>query len=191
MLDEPVLVLNRSWLPLQVANVRRIMRLLYRHHAYVVCPRSFRTFDFESWKSQSDELDGPFLHTPTFRIGVPEVVVLRKFNRTIRRHIRFSRKNIILRDQWTCQYCGRQFPERELTMEHVQPVSKGGPNTWENVVLACAQCNRHKANRTPAEAGMHLLREPRKPKVEFVTHPRLSTVRETWQPFLTQAAPAL
>ncbi|MFW5856684.1 MAG: HNH endonuclease [Planctomycetota bacterium] len=184
MLNDPVLVLNRSWMPLQVANVRRVMTLLFRNHAHVVCPQTFRTFDFDTWIVEGNAASERFLHTPRFRVGVPEVVVLRNFNRVVRRRIHFSRRNILDRDNHTCQYCGRRLPERELTLEHIEPVSKGGPTTWENVVLACRQCNRRKANRTPEEAGMPLLRPPRAPDQLYSTRPRIGTVRENWVPFL-------
>jgi 5-methylcytosine-specific restriction endonuclease McrA len=190
MLDEPVLVLNRSWVPLQVANVRRIMRLLFCDRAMVVCPDTFRIFDFDGWVSASLEGDERCLHTPNFQVRVPEVAVLASFNRTVRRRIRFNRRNVMERDDQTCQYCGVRLPERELTLEHIYPSSKGGPNTWENVVIACRQCNRRKGNRTPAEAGMALLRQPAAPKKLYSTMPRLGRLRPAWRPFLGNLQPA-
>src|SRR5438132_6759835 len=72
-----------------------------------------------------------------------------------------SRKNILLRDHSTCQYCGRQFTPSELTLDHVLPRSRGGESTWDNLVACCKRCNHQKGNRTPEEARMHLIRRPR------------------------------
>ncbi len=185
MLDEPVLILNRSWIPLQIADVRRGIVLLYKGVAEVVCPRTFRTYDFARWVSASTGDDTPYLQTPRFRLPVPEVLVLARFNRIVRRPIRFSRRNVLVRDNWTCQYCGRRFPERELTLEHVRPISRGGTNSWRNVVVACTACNKRKADRTPSQAGMRLLRTPREPRRLYTTRPQLRRVRATWEPFLT------
>ena len=94
---------------------------------------------------------------------MPEVILLRTFNGFFRHEVRFSRRNIFERDKQTCQYCGKYFGKPDLTLDHVIPRSKGGRDTWENLVLACVRCNVRKANRTPEEAGMPLLRRPAKP----------------------------
>ena len=86
-----------------------------------------------------------------------------------KKEVRFTRHNIFERDQNTCQYCGNTFDRSELNLDHVVPRDQGGPTTWENIVCSCIECNTHKANRTPAEAGMRLIRKPKRPK---------------WRPFL-------
>jgi 5-methylcytosine-specific restriction endonuclease McrA len=188
MLDSPVLVLNRSWLPLQVANVRRTVTLLFKGHAEVVCPETFRTFGFEQWKSYSARAGGRFLHTPRYRIAVPEVMVLRNFNDVVRRRIRFNRRNIFQRDRNTCQYCGKVLPAKDLTLEHIRPVSKGGESSWENVVLACVPCNKRKRDLSLEQAGMRLLRAPGRPRNPVRVLPEIPRPRESWQPFLGRAA---
>lgn len=82
----------------------------------------------------------------------------------------FCRENIFLRDDFTCQYCGQRFPFSELTLDHVFPKSRLGPEIWENMVTCCKECNQYKADRTPKEAGMKLLRRPIRPDdyVDFV-----------------------
>jgi 5-methylcytosine-specific restriction endonuclease McrA len=74
--------------------------------------------------------------------------------------VRFSRENVYIRDDFTCQYCGDRFSPKHLTLDHVVPVSKAGPKSWTNVVAACRQCNQRKANRTPETARMPLLKPP-------------------------------
>jgi 5-methylcytosine-specific restriction endonuclease McrA len=95
---------------------------------------------------------------------MPAVVrVLRRFRRD-RQAIKFSRLNIYARDAFTCQYCGERLPTEDLTFDHVTPRARGGRTTWENIVTCCVPCNSSKANRTPAEAGLQLLRKPTKPR---------------------------
>jgi 5-methylcytosine-specific restriction endonuclease McrA len=74
--------------------------------------------------------------------------------------VRFCRENVYIRDNFTCQYCGKPHPTKVLTLDHVVPASKQGPKNWTNVVTACRDCNQRKANRTPQTANMPLLREP-------------------------------
>ena len=76
----------------------------------------------------------------------------------------FSKENIFTRDDYTCQYCGRKFSAKELTLDHVYPKSRLGPDIWENIVTCCKDCNQYKADKTPKEAGMKLMKRPSRPK---------------------------
>jgi len=96
-------------------------------------------------------------------VRVPAVVRLRKAFPRRARPVKFSRVNIYARDGYRCQYCGATCTVSELTYDHVIPRSRGGRTTWENIVSACYACNRRKANRTPAEAGMALRKRPVRP----------------------------
>lgn len=80
-----------------------------------------------------------------------------------RTRVRFNRHNVWLRDQGRCQYCGKQMSKSEYTYDHVIPQSRGGLTRWENIVACCLPCNHQKANRTPGEAGMTLIRPPEVP----------------------------
>ncbi len=104
----------------------------------------------------------------TFR--VPAVIRLLKFIRQMyRREAPFSRKNVLVRDVYVCQYCGVEHPPSELTLDHVIPKVQSGTNDWNNVVTCCRNCNTHKGGRTPRQAGMSLVRKPFKPtKMEFI-----------------------
>ncbi|MEP5153963.1 HNH endonuclease [Planktotalea sp.] len=101
------------------------------------------------------------VHSATREFEVPAVVCLRQYHK--RRNAPFTRYNLFLRDGFCCQYCGVKKSARDLTFDHVMPRSRNGPATFENIVAACQTCNVRKANRTPREAGMKLLREPREP----------------------------
>jgi len=165
MLNGHVLVLNRSWVAIHVTPVKRAICLLYQGTARAVHPEDFSVYDFDDWCSLHTV--GSTLRrsiaTPHFTIRIPEIIQLRQFNGFVNRQVSFSRRNIFHRDQFRCQYCGRHLPKAALTIDHVLPQSRGGQDTWENLVLACKTCNVKKRNRTPEEANMPLLRRPARP----------------------------
>ncbi len=138
---------------------------------------------FEEWIESGFETDRRII-TPNRSIPAPEVVVIKKYGERPPRRVVFNRPNLARRDDFTCQYCGALMPERELTVEHVLPRSRGGPTTWENCVSACEECNARKADRTPNEAGMKLRSKPIRPS----WRPRLmlprGESRPSWKPFL-------
>jgi len=182
VLNSKVLVLNRSYLPVHVTSVRRALSLLYQDVAHAI-DHEYRTFDFQSWAALApiDEVVG--LVSRAMR--VPRVIVLRAYDRLPRRHVRFSRYNVFVRDHNRCQYCARQLPRAELNLDHVLPRSRGGGSIWENVVCSCHRCNRLKGGRTPIEAGMRLLREPFRPQwTPFMAEAFRQRRHEAWGPFL-------
>ena len=116
---------------------------------------------------------------------MPAVVrVLRRFRRD-RVVIKFSRINIYTRDRFTCQYCGVRFLAEDLTFDHVVPRAAGGRTSWDNIVTACVPCNSSKANRTPREARMALLRRPAKPRFLPIVTVRMDgrEVPNEWRPY--------
>jgi 5-methylcytosine-specific restriction endonuclease McrA len=145
---EHTLVLNSSYEPLKVVTWQRAMTLWAQNKAEIVAE-----YDKE-------------VRSVTFSFKLPSVVRLLRFvkSRTSRSHVPFTRFNIYQRDHYTCQYCGQQLKAEELTFDHVIPASQGGTRTWTNIATACYPCNRRKGARTPEEAGMRLLRLPRKPE---------------------------
>ena len=102
------------------------------------------------------------VRSPSFEFRLPSVIALRNYAPPARRPA-FTRFNVFLRDRFTCQYCGHGFATHNLTFDHVVPRSRGGKTEWLNVVSACSGCNLRKANRTPLEAGMPLIRLPFRP----------------------------
>lgn len=169
MLNTHVLVLNKSWVAVNVATAKRALVLLYQGQARVVHPADYAIYDFEDWcdLSQLDIVTGNgnprVIHTPSLKIVLPEIIILSMFNGFIRREVQFSRRNIFIRDKHQCQYCGKRFNKNELSLDHVIPRSRGGGETWDNLVSACLRCNVKKGNRTPEEANMHLIHKPKKP----------------------------
>jgi 5-methylcytosine-specific restriction endonuclease McrA len=187
-LQENVLVLNRLWQAINVCTVERAFALLCTGHAEVVTESAgeFRTFDFHEWREFSQGHHGEdVVHTVSFKIRIPRVILLLFFDRLPHKEVKFTRHNIFERDHNTCQYCGKHFDRKDLNLDHVVPRDRGGTTTWENIVCACIPCNTRKANRTPAEARMHLIRKPKRPKWRpFVNVTVAAHGHESWRHFL-------
>lgn len=185
VLNTKVLVLNRSFLPIHITSVRRAFSLLYQDIAHAVSEQ-YQTFDFASWSELSVSLHDDSVGMVDRVIRVPRVILLVAYDRVPKRQVRFSRFNIYSRDRNTCQYCARQFPRAELNIDHVIPRSRGGTSTWENVVCSCLACNRKKGGRTPEEAGMKLLRRPRRPQwTPFMIETFSMRRYREWLPYLS------
>ncbi len=183
MLSTSVLVLNRNYLPIDITSVKRAFIMLYQEIAKVV-DEQYRTFDFPSWSALSVETHHESIGMVDRMVRVPRVILLTAFDRMPRKTVRFSRLNIFLRDNNTCQYCRKQFHRSELNLDHVIPRSRGGMSSWENVVCSCFDCNRKKGGKMPVEAGMALKKKPVRPHWNFfldVHHPRAR--HEAWKPF--------
>src|SRR6185436_12041654 len=167
-LNHQVLVLNRLWQAVNICTARRALTLLFEGHAHVVFSDpagAFQTFNFSEWQDFSQQEPHPeSVHTVSFKIRLPRVIMLVMFDRLPKKEVKFTRLNIFERDKNTCQYCGCVFDRRDLNLDHVIPRDRGGPTSWENIVCSCIPCNTRKANQTPQEAGMHLIRKPKRPK---------------------------
>ncbi|MFM7159864.1 MAG: HNH endonuclease [Planctomycetaceae bacterium] len=186
MLTRPTLVLNRNWQPVGVATVARALTLVVADRARVVDPGSFQQYTWSDWAKLIPQEDELFLQAVTFRVRMPEIITLSGYDRVPRNAVAFSRRNLYARDHATCQYCGAQPGTANLTIDHVQPRSRGGTSTWENCVLACLPCNLRKANRTPSEARMPLRKAPVKPAWQPMYAHRSVRV-ESWSKFLSEA----
>ncbi len=164
-LSERVLVLNQSYEPISVCGVQKAIILIFLSKAEIVVEDHDR-------KIRSVRSMWPF----------PSVIRLHAYIRLPYIKIELSRKNILRRDGHRCTYCGSTAPP--LTIDHVYPRSRGGQDTWENLVCACVRCNNRKGNRTPEEAGLTMHQPPRKPShVMFIQHIE-GSVKEQWKPFL-------
>ncbi len=191
-LSQQVLVLNRLWQAVNVCSVKRALSLLFQGHAQVVLSTSdgaFQTFTFNEWQDFSRQEPHPeCIRTISLRIRIPRVIMLVIFDRQPRKEVKFTRHNIFERDRNTCLYCGGTFDRTELNLDHVVPRDQGGPTSWENIVCSCIACNTRKANRTPQEAGMRLIRKPRRPKWRPFIQINLSLhYHDSWKHFIDLA----
>ena len=190
-----VLAVNRLYLAIHVITVRRAFALLWKGMAEVINIEdgAYMAYDFDAWRETSElrsELDEMGENTDwilavNFPIQVPRIVRLLHYDRIPRETVKFSRKNVFLRDENRCQYCRRQFNMQQLSLDHVLPRSRGGDTSWENVVTACLRCNVRKGGRTPLEAGMSLGCRPAKPKRNPALAHQLSFHKyESWRSFI-------
>jgi 5-methylcytosine-specific restriction endonuclease McrA len=187
VLDSNVLVLNRLFQAIQVTSVRKAFCLLYKGEVKVVEP-DYTTYTWENWCDIPVQPQDEVIHTPRARIKVPRVILLLHYDELPPHEVRFTRKNIYFRDRSRCQYCGRRAATKDLNLDHVIPLSRGGRSTWENVVCCCIECNARKGNRLPAEVGMKLVKEPRKPRWHPLVKLSFNGGRyEEWRNFLDLA----
>jgi len=185
------LVLNRLWQAVNVIGVERAFSLLALDHAQVIYAEdgSFRVFDSSAWFEHSKDVDSiagaRVVRTVNQSVIVPSVLLLKGFDRILLQEMKFNRQNLLERDDYRCQYCGKNLPTKELNMDHVVPRDRGGGTSWENVVISCIRCNSKKSNRLPKEAGMRLLKEPKRPpRRPFVSSLYGKPVEKSWEYFL-------
>jgi 5-methylcytosine-specific restriction endonuclease McrA len=183
MLSSSVLVLNRSYIPINITTVRRALVLMYQGMARAV-DKQYETFDFATWAELSECSGDERVHLIDKAIGVPRVILLAAYNHVPKRYVRFSRYNIYLRDRNTCQYCGQNFARTELNLDHVTPRRLGGKTNWSNVVTSCLLCNNRKGGHLLHEVGMKLIQKPVHPKwTPFLDFTFKKNIHEAWRPF--------
>ena len=153
-----VLLLNADYTPLNSISWKRALCLMVKGKVDVV--------------RATDRRIGPF--------SLPQVLrLLQKVESIYRRKTPWSKRNVLWRDRYTCQYCGLRADSGSLTIDHIVPRSRGGQNTWSNTVAACFACNNRKGDRTPAEAKLRLRSQPRQPTFYELMLRRLGTSEAT------------
>jgi 5-methylcytosine-specific restriction endonuclease McrA len=164
-----VLVLNASYEPINVCTVRRAAVLVLKSRAEVL-----------------EKGDGA-LHSERLELDRPCVIRLIRYVRIPRdvHRRKITRKAVLARDAYTCQYCGHETPG--LTVDHVIPRSRGGESVWENIVASCAPCNRRKGNRMPREARMHPAKRPKAPGPTVFIRIAAPRIPLAWEPYLVTA----
>ena len=188
---------------LRVISVRRAFTLLFKSDAYrhpvaeVVSVEEgcYVSYTFADWtelsalQQHAASANGhDWVRTVRFDLMVPRIVRVLTFSRLLRQKVKFARRNVFARDGNICQYCGRRFGTSELSLDHVVPRAQGGDSSWENVVCCCVRCNVRKGGRTPAEAHMHLIRDPIRPRRSPALSVKLSEHRyRCWKRFLDVA----
>ncbi len=154
-----VLLLNASYEPLAIIPQRRALSLMLRERVDAATDEMLR------------------LAGVTDSLEIPTVVRLRRYIRVPQRGVGWTRRGVLMRDNYRCIYCqisageqqrGKAIRRNDFTIDHLIPRSRGGKNTWSNTACACSACNQRKGNRTPHEAAMSLLWEPKMPRVDYV-----------------------
>jgi 5-methylcytosine-specific restriction endonuclease McrA len=150
---------------MSVVNVRKAVGLLFLGKAEMIAAN-----------------DGRVLRSVSSAMPLPSIVRLSSYVKVPFKRIILSRKNILRRDSHRCQYCGRG--DLPLTVDHVIPISRGGEDTWENLVCACVSCNNRKSDRTPDEARMPLRVSPMRPNHVTFIRQFVGALDERWKPYL-------
>lgn len=196
VLDEKVLVLNRMYAAVRVVSARRAFTMLCKQAAEVIAfdDGKYLNYDFESWaevselRKQFEREQHDWVRTARIEIAVPKIIRLLGYDRFPKQMVKLNRRNLYARDNNRCQYCGKHFATKELTLDHVIPRVQGGEHTWENLVCACVKCNARKGGRTPQQAHMHLVRQPVRPKRNPSIMLRLGSAKyQSWKAFLDDA----
>ena len=164
ILNRRVLVLNQGYEPLMVIGAKRAIILLLNE----------KVDSLENYREK--------IHSAYISLPLPSVIKLKHYARIRRKEIVLSRKNILKRDNHTCQYCGvRSVP---MTIDHVVSRKKGGEETWDNLVAACVPCNTRKGNHSPREVQMVLVKTPRKPTMILHLQKFVKQFQSSWRPYL-------
>jgi 5-methylcytosine-specific restriction endonuclease McrA len=181
------LVLNKYHQPINIVGWKEAVIMLYKEHAETVVEwdKSDETYKMLEYDKSVANEDRSYVYKIPVIVRLVDNKVLPK-----RKKLRFNRVNLFYRDDFTCQYCGTKFDHghsKGLEIEHVFPESRGGLSTFENCVAACRDCNSNKADRTPEEAGMRLLRKPEAPNPVLLMYTKMSRkqgIHESWSRYL-------
>lgn len=168
-MSDHTLVLNKNWTAITVTSAFGALVSMCRERSHAMCPETYEIYDIHKWIDKSigtHDHNNPqkYIQTVNYGIEKPEIIIMKEYGGVPFQQVNFTRRNLYKRDQYLCQYCSRAFITSDLTIDHVIPTSRGGPHTWENCVTACKSCNTFKANKTPQECNMELIKQPRMPK---------------------------
>ena len=191
LLNESVLILNKHFLGIQVTSVQSAVCALVTGKARVI-DQNYTQYNLQRWIDFT--IENPheigyagLIRSPSVILYAPQVIIepTCEFNSPLIKNIRYSRGNILRRDNYTCQYCNKQFAKDALTMDHIIPKSRGGPGSWTNITTACKKCNSKKKDKLLSELGWTLHSTPIKPQWKsHIGAPFNATKRTYWEVFL-------
>lgn len=191
--DKKVLLLDNRFKPIRIITVRGAIHLLFREVAEVM-NANWQRFNVDDWLGETEELlkqkpDTSVIRSVDKAFAVPDVICLTEFKMTTHAsRCACNKKNIVLRDHSTCQYCGTVVSLDKASIDHVMPRSRNGQYVWNNVVTSCVKCNQAKGDKTPDEWGRPLKKKPTALKwdVKFIkeVHEKMRNENEIWRSFL-------
>lgn len=168
MLYTSVLLLNQNYEPLTVLKLKRAVTLFLLGKVDLI-----------------ENNDNKYLRSINIKIPMPSVLRLKYYVQIKRKEIPLNKKNILKRDNYECQYCGKRGGQ--MTTDHIIPRALSGEDTWENLVCACVECNNRKGNRTLQTANMKLRKKPKKPSYFTFVLREIGTPDDKWRPYLFQS----
>lgn len=163
---EHALLLNADYRPLAIVSFQRVVNLLLEEKVVRVSEKNIKT-----------------VRSPSTVFEIPSVIALKRYVNVPKRGIRWTKRGVLNRDDYRCGYCGitsGELRKREFTVDHILPASRGGKNSWSNTICSCSSCNQQKGDKTPHEAGMKLLWEPKTPRTNYV----VVRLREEWKTYI-------
>ena len=182
-LSRKVLVLNKNWLAIRVRNVKKAIMLVSRGRACIIDTEDYSIYNWKDWIDLPC-VEGEGISTTRGEIRIPSVILLTVYGKIPQSSPRLTKKNLFIRDGYTCQYTGQKVSTKDADIDHVIPSSRNGTNSWENMVVCSKKVNRMKANKTPAEAGLKLIKKPKKPSgANLMLDPRIEIPVE-WSKFI-------
>jgi len=186
ILNKPVLILNKSWIPIRIKTVKSAIIMSYRDKATIVDPVNYNTYSWSKWIQLAVLKDEDCIHSANQNIKIPEIIILSKYNKVPQYDVKLTKRNIFLRDNFKCQYTGKKVNSTNGDIDHIMPISRGGKTTWDNLVVTFKDINRKKSNKTLQEAGLKLNKMPIKPTTQALMRNRVSDYPESWQKFFKQ-----
>ncbi len=162
-LNSRVLLLNKLWIPIRIITVRRCIKLACAGKLGMVNTDDYSVVRWSKWSAMEIKDNELYIQSSHSKIKVPEAAVLFYCDKVYVKGGRLTKNNIYVRDEYVCQYTGKKLTKEEADIDHIIPRSKGGGNSWDNLVVCSKIVNRNKGNLTPEEAGLSLIKKPKKP----------------------------
>jgi 5-methylcytosine-specific restriction endonuclease McrA len=184
VLSNPVLILNKNWQAIKVRSVKTAIRIVSRERAVIVDVNTYELYTWDKWIQIKVTDEDSSIKTARTRIKSPEVILLTKYGKVPVGDIRLTKKNIFIRDGYRCQYTGDIIDKKEADIDHIIPKSRGGKSTWDNLVVSTKKINRKKANKTPEEAGLKLIKKPKKPDYRSIIFDPRKKIPTSWEKFI-------
>jgi 5-methylcytosine-specific restriction endonuclease McrA len=181
MLNRQVLILNANYVAIRIRTAREALTLVFAEKA-VILDKDYQTYTWDEWTLLPVEEGQLGIPTSGESIRLPEIILLKKYNK-IPRVTRLTKKKIFLRDAYRCQYTDKVVDPKEANIDHVIPRSQGGKFSWDNCVVCCKEINTKKGDRTPEQAGLKLIRKPKRPNVPILIDPK-KKYPESWSKFI-------
>lgn len=182
-----VLILNKHWIPINTTTPRHSFALMYSENAKGLMIEEDKVVPLEwnEWVSLNINETDKKIKTVKGFVKIPTVIVLNHYDKIPRQTVKFTQKNLWERDNFTCQYTGKKVTRTNGNIDHIIPRSQGGKTSWENCVIAHKEINAIKADRTPEQAGLKLLKKPSAPRIMPVSfYIRNKEEVKDWELFL-------
>ena len=183
-LNKKVLVLNKNWVALRIRTVKEVVRLASRNRAVIIDSNDYSLYTWKEWIYLEPKEGEEAIATSSGDVKIPEVILLTAYGKVPVSTPRLTKKNIFRRDNSTCQYTGKPVTPKTANIDHIIPVSRGGKNTWENMVVCSKDINNKKGDKTPSEAGLELIKKPKRPVGRMLLLDPKMEKPESWRKFL-------